>query len=101
MSAVSKTSAAMPTCETCLFIGPLPFESCSPAAKRPSRKDAGSARSRRLRARLRTPRDGALQRPGECEAGGSGPSLPEHLSVGPVGDEEQSCQEHEVRNDAR
>src|SRR5712691_3282371 len=55
--------------------GHLSSESCSPAAKRPARKDAGSARSRRLRARLRTRRAGALQRPGECEAGGRGPSL--------------------------
>src|SRR6266550_2173918 len=55
--------------------GRAPFESCSPAVKRPSRKDAGSARSRRLRVRLRTLRDGALQRPGECEADGVRPSL--------------------------
>src|SRR5262245_7710989 len=41
--------------------------SCPPPAKRPPRKDAGSGRSRRLRARLRTPRGGALQRRGGCE----------------------------------
>src|SRR5712692_5145479 len=55
--------------------GHLSSESCSPAAKRPARKDAGSARSQWLRARLRTRRDGALQRPGECEADRWGPTL--------------------------
>src|SRR5436305_3142988 len=53
--------------------GHLSSESCAPGVKRPARKDAGSVRSRRLRARLRTQRAGALQRPGVCEAGGRGP----------------------------
>src|ERR671937_388840 len=56
-------------------IAHLPFASCAAAAKRPPRKDAGSARSRRLRARLRTPRGGALQRAAACEASGRGASL--------------------------
>src|SRR6187551_966901 len=55
--------------------GHLLHRSCSPAAKRRSRKDAGSARSRRLRARLRTRRERTLQRPGECEMGRRGPPL--------------------------
>src|SRR3954447_24560519 len=54
--------------------GPLRRSSCSPAAKSRSGKDAGSVRSRRLRARLRTRPERALQRPGECEACGRGPS---------------------------
>src|SRR5436853_7613434 len=54
-------------------IAHLPIESCAPAAKRPRRKDAGSVRSRRLRARLRTRRGGALQRPCACGTGRSEP----------------------------
>src|SRR5688572_26914484 len=53
----------------------LSTRSCSPTAKRKPRKDAGSVRSRRLRARLRTPRGAALQPLGECEMGGRGSSL--------------------------
>src|SRR5712691_3285372 len=49
-----------------------PWHACSPAAKSRPRKDAGSARSRRLRARLRTRRGRALQRPGECAGRGWG-----------------------------
>src|ERR671935_3274079 len=45
---------------------------CSRAAKSKPRKNAGSVRSRRLRARLRTPRGAALQRSRECEMGGRG-----------------------------
>src|SRR5438477_13187293 len=44
-----------------------PCRSCSIAAKRKQRKDAGSVRSRWLRTRLRTRRCAALQRPSECE----------------------------------
>src|SRR4051794_37578231 len=73
---------------SCWITAHLPYESCSPAAKRPSRKDAGSVRTRRVRARLRTQRDGALQRPGECEACGGGasylPGLLQHLGQAPV-----------------
>src|SRR3954471_14014978 len=47
------------------------------AAKSEHRKDAGSVRSRRLRARLRTPRGDALQRVRECEMDGRG--LPSSL----------------------
>src|SRR5581483_2829239 len=39
---------------------------CSAAAKTKPGKDAGSVRSRRLRARLRTPNGAGLQRPAEC-----------------------------------
>src|SRR5438128_9268510 len=45
-----------------IISGHTPRGSCSPAAKSEPRKDAGSVRSRRLRARLRTPRGDALQR---------------------------------------
>src|SRR6059058_4577629 len=76
---------------TCVFVSTamtsdhLAFGSCSRAAKRPHRKDAGSVRSRRLRARLRTRRGGALQRPRECESDGRGsPSLPAVVSEGLV-----------------
>src|SRR5512133_1484339 len=55
--------------------GHLAWASCSSAAKSRSGKDAGSARSRRLRARLRTPPERALQRPGECDARVRGPPL--------------------------
>src|SRR5919204_3276392 len=64
---ITRQRSHMGLTEARTFIVHLPCRSCSPAAKRPPRKDAGSARSRRLRARLRTPRGGALQRPGECE----------------------------------
>src|SRR3954462_4051311 len=47
----------------------------SPAAKTKRRKDAGSVRSRRLRARLRTPRGAGLQPPGECEMRARGSAL--------------------------
>src|SRR5438094_7369344 len=53
----------------------LPTRSCSRAAKSKPRKDAGSARSRRLRARLRTRRGAALQRARGRERGGRGTSL--------------------------
>src|SRR5919202_959910 len=56
-------------------IAHLPIASRDAAAKRPPRKDAGSTRSRRLRARPRTPRGGALQRIAACEASGRGASL--------------------------
>src|SRR6266516_6307445 len=59
-------------------------ESCAVAVKRPPRKDAGSARSVQLRARLRTRRGGALQRPTVCEAGGEGPSSHRHVLQGPL-----------------
>src|ERR671937_3240943 len=61
-------------------IAHLPIESRDAAAKRSPRKDAGSARSRRLRVRLRTQRGGALQRAATCEASGRGASL-EHREV--------------------
>src|SRR5207247_6044568 len=45
-----------------------------PPAKRLVRKDAGSVRSRRLRARLRTPRNRPLQRGGKhAESSGGSP----------------------------
>src|SRR5262249_9694031 len=65
--------------------GPLPAESCARAAKRRSRKDAGSARSRRLRVRPRTTRERALQRRRACEADGWAPPclrLLPHFDVG-------------------
>src|SRR6266511_3864104 len=53
--------------------GRLSWHSCSAAAKTKSGKDAGSGRSRRLRARPRTPPDAGLQRPAECAGRGRGP----------------------------
>src|SRR5436309_12007625 len=50
----------------------LPSESCFLAAKTKRRKDAGSVRGRRLRARLRTRRGAGLQPARKCEAGGRG-----------------------------
>src|SRR5690348_2307653 len=50
----------------------LPTESWSLTAKTKRRKDA---RSRRLRARLRTPRGAGLQPARKCEAGGRGSPL--------------------------
>src|ERR671924_608486 len=55
-------------------IGHLPWGSCLTAAKSRSGKDAGSVRSRRLRTRLRTRPERALQRPGKCETRGRGPT---------------------------
>src|SRR5690348_702873 len=55
------------------IVGSARPESCSPAAKTKRRKDAGSARSRRLRGRLKTRRGAGLQRTGECEAGWAEP----------------------------
>src|SRR6266511_1725073 len=52
--------------------GHLPGRSRSPAVKTERRKDAGSARSRRLRARLRTPRGEGLQPSGGRELRGRG-----------------------------
>src|SRR5262249_55010296 len=72
--------------------GHLPWGSCPPAAKSRSGKDAGSVRSWRLRARLRTRPDRALQRPGGCETRGRGPPsntpplLRPHAVVGLRGD---------------
>src|SRR5438105_12698849 len=54
--------------------GHLPTESWSLAAKTKRRKDAGSVRSQRLRARLRTRRGAGLQRARGREAGGRGPT---------------------------
>src|SRR5436305_612074 len=62
--------------DSCWITGVPPSRSCSLAAKSKPCKDAGSARSRRLRARLRTPQGAALQRARECEMGGGPPSLP-------------------------
>src|SRR5581483_5391649 len=63
-----------------IMVAPFP-ESCRLPAKRRSRKNAGSARSRRLRVRLRTQRDRALQRSSGCEAGkgSTGSSSHRHL----------------------
>src|SRR6266481_5741928 len=55
--------------------------SCSPAAKSKRGKDAGSVRSRRLRARLRTPPGAALQRPGECETRAGRVRSREHVQI--------------------
>src|SRR4051794_1985431 len=55
----------------------LSCRSCSRAAKSEHREDAGSVRSRTLRARVRTPRGDALQRVRECEMDGRG--LPSSL----------------------
>src|SRR4051794_9577212 len=71
----------MPSRRHCLHFGErsratnghLSSESCLPAAKRASRKDAGGVRSGTLRERPGTRRDGALQGPGEREAGGRWP----------------------------
>src|SRR5919198_527325 len=65
--------------------GHLSWATCSPAAKRPPRKDANAYASQdhvTLRARLRTPRGGALQRPGEREARGTAPPLKDAPEVG-------------------
>src|SRR3989440_4547489 len=62
--------------DSCWITGVPPSRSCSLAAKSKPCKDAGSARSRRLRARLRTRQGAALQRARECEMGGGPPSLP-------------------------
>src|SRR6266702_6722518 len=53
--------------------GHLSWHACSAAAKTKSGKDAGSVRSRRLRARLRTPPGAGLQRPAECAGRGRWP----------------------------
>src|SRR5438477_4806222 len=50
--------------------GHLSWHACSAAAKTKPGKDAGSVRSRRLRARLRTPPGAGLQRPAECAGRG-------------------------------
>src|SRR6184192_3858049 len=68
------TNASMALIHQGSVTGVLSCSSCTPAVKSRARKDAGSGRSRRLRARLRTRREGALQRPGECEMGRRGPS---------------------------
>src|SRR5919202_423867 len=60
--------------------GHLVRGSCSMAAGRACRKDVGSVCSRTLRARPRTPRGGALQRPSECETCGWGRSSEQRLS---------------------
>src|SRR6266540_764795 len=61
--------------DSCWITGVPPCRSCSLAAKSKPGKDAGSARSRRLRARLRTPPGAALQRAREREMRGGPPSL--------------------------
>src|SRR6266545_3589197 len=61
--------------DSCWITGVPPCRSCSLAAKSKPGKDAGSARSRRLRARLRTPHGAALQRAREREMRGGPPSL--------------------------
>src|SRR6476620_2573798 len=61
--------------DSCWITGVPPSRSCSLAAKSKPCKDAGSGRSRRLRARLRTRQGAALQRARECEMGGGPPSL--------------------------
>src|SRR5919197_4123370 len=60
--------------DSCWITGRPPNRSCPPAAKAKHRKDAGSARSRRLRVRPRTPRGAGLQRAGGREMGGGRPS---------------------------
>src|SRR5260221_8103654 len=55
--------------------------SCSPAAKSKHGKDAGSVRSWRLRARLRTRPGAALQRPGECETRAGRARSRQHVQV--------------------
>src|SRR5882672_6367922 len=57
-----------------LPLGHLSIRSCSLAAKSKPGKDAGSARSRRLRARLRTRHGAALQRARGREMVGRWPS---------------------------
>src|SRR6266498_3849845 len=52
--------------------GHLSWPACSAAAKTKPGKDAGSVRSRRLRARPRTPPGAGLQRPAECAGRGRG-----------------------------
>src|SRR5438132_1431856 len=61
--------------DSCWITGVPPSRSCSLAAKSKPCKDAGSARSRRLRARLKTRQGAALQRARECEMGGGPRSL--------------------------
>src|SRR5712691_12122376 len=53
--------------DSCWITGHPPCRSRSMPAKSKQRKDAGSVRSRRLRARLRTRRCAALQPRSECE----------------------------------
>src|SRR4051794_16279697 len=65
--------------DSCWITGVPSSRSCSLAAKSKPCKDAGSARSRRLRARLRTRQGAALQRARECEMEGGPPSLPRGL----------------------
>src|SRR5439155_2842585 len=61
--------------DSCWITGHSPCRSRSMPAKSKQRKNAGSARSRRLRARLRTRRCAALQPRSECEMGKRGPPL--------------------------
>src|SRR5262249_29012950 len=61
--------------DSCWITAVPPCRSCCLAAKSKPGKDAGSARSRTLRARLRTPPGAALQRARECEMRGGPPSL--------------------------
>src|SRR5438105_4154707 len=65
---------ARPRVAACLLGGATrdhrPRHACSAAAKSKPEKDAGSVRSRRLRARLRTPSGAALQRPAVCAGRG-------------------------------
>src|SRR5919204_3012847 len=65
----------LPLTRTPITRGHLRSRSRSPAAKREPRKDAGSARTWKVRARPRTQRGDALQRPGEYELRGRGPPL--------------------------
>src|SRR2546425_10794025 len=64
-----------------LPLGHLSIRSCSLAAKSKPGKDAGSARSRRLRARLRTRHGAALQRARGREMVGWWPTLEQQSSL--------------------
>src|SRR5438045_4630504 len=70
--ATARTSVVRAS-EVAIATGHLPWGSCSPGAKSRSGKDAGSFRSQRLRARLRTPPERALQPLGGRETRGRGP----------------------------
>src|SRR5918994_1783227 len=86
--------------------GHAPFGSCVRTAKSPPRKDAGSVRSRRLRARLRTRRGGGLQPLRACGPGGAGPlsknglddSLPDQVVDPQVEARDRAGDDHDDRS---
>ena len=67
MPAPMRPNPAIPSCTS-----PLPSVAVMRLARGKSGKDAGSVRIRRIRTRLRTPHDAALQPPARAAAGGWG-----------------------------